>query len=409
MNAQAVLRPVARRRLTVATVVPCMASTPPERIRILFVTPNLGVGGAERHIATLAPALDLSRFDRDGVHLRAGSDVRRRRAAACAELSLDSRMRRAPSALVALVRAMRRFRPHVVITRGFNAETLGRTAAAVARVPASVVWKHNCGDLKRRMRARVADRILDPVTDFYFGVAFGQVPYLVNDLGLPGDKIRIIRNGVDPDAHTRIEDEARLAAIRASTGHRPVGPRGRDPGRAADREGSCDVPARRPRRGRPHAAGAPAHRRRRAPAAGILEALADELGLGERAVFAGMRSDAGEILSVVDVVVLSSFTIECFPFAVLEAMSASVPAVCTAIGGLPELVEDGVTGFLVPPRDPRGSRRGSSGCSEPPGRAREMGAAARRRLEERFTLERSVAETERVLEEAVGPLAATAA
>jgi glycosyltransferase involved in cell wall biosynthesis len=102
------------------------------------------------------------------------------------------------------------------------------------------------------------------------------------------------------------------------------------------------------------------------------------------------------------VIVLSSFTIECFPFSVLEAMSASKPAVCTAIGGLPELVEDGVTGHLVAPRDPEGLAEGILRVIGPPGRAQEMGAAARRRLEERFTLQRCVDETARTLGSIVG-------
>ena len=127
------------------------------------------------------------------------------------------------------------------------------------------------------------------------------------------------------------------------------------------------------------------------------ERLAAELGLGDRVIFAGMRSDIVDVLSVVDVMVLSSFTIECFPFSILEAMSAGVPAVCTAVGGLPELIEDGVTGHLVAPRDPAGLAEGVLRVLEPPGRAAEMGAAARRRLEERFTLQRCVDETDRTL------------
>jgi glycosyltransferase involved in cell wall biosynthesis len=54
------------------------------------------------------------------------------------------------------------------------------------------------------------------------------------------------------------------------------------------------------------------------------------------------------LLRGIDVFVLSSYTVECFPMALLEAMVAGRPAVCTAVGGVPEMIEDGVTGFLVP-------------------------------------------------------------
>ena len=279
---------------------------------------------------------------------------------------------------------------------GFNAEVLGRVAGRLARVPALIVWKHNCGDLKRRLRVRVMDRLLDPATDYYFGVAFGQVPYLVDDLGLRGHKIRIIRNGVDPTAFAT-DSGARDAELAASLGI------------AADDRVVAILAVLRPEKD--HATFLRAGRilLDREPRARLLivgdgpcrassEALAAELGLGDRAVFAGMRSDVARILGLADVVALASFTIECFPFSILEAMSAGVPAVCTAIGGLPEMIEDGVTGHLVPPRDPAGMADAILRVLHPEDRAAEMGAAARRRLEERFTLERSVRETERVLE-----------
>ena len=365
-------------------------------IRVMFVQPSLITGGAERHITHLVRMLPRDRFQCTVCCIKEpgplAADVE---AAGVEVVSLGAGTRQAGSALLRLTREMRRVRPHVVTMNGFNAEVLGRVAATLARVPARVVWKHNCGDLRRRLRVRVMDRLLDPATDYYFGVAFGQVPYLVNDLGLRGEKIRIIRNGVDPHAYSGPGPERRrevAASLGIAEGDRVVG----------------ILAVQRPEKG--HATFLRAGRRviDRMPEARLLvvgdgpcrehsERLAGELGLGDRVIFAGMRSDIADVLSVVDVIVLSSFTIECFPFSVLEAMSASKPAVCTAIGGLPELVEDGVTGHLVAPRDPEGLAEGILRVIGPPGRAEEMGAAARRRLEERFTLQRCVDETARTL------------
>jgi hypothetical protein len=99
-----------------------MATSPPDRIRVLFVTPNLGIGGAERHIATLAPALDPARFEARVVCIKEEGplfdDVVR---AGVPALSLGAGTRQAPATLVRLVRIMRRFRPDAVITRGLNA------------------------------------------------------------------------------------------------------------------------------------------------------------------------------------------------------------------------------------------------------------------------------------------------
>jgi len=372
-------------------------------MRIMFVVPSMTVGGAERHLTHLLRMLDRERFETSVVCISSpGALFDEVRAMGVEAVSLDTRMRQAPRAMLGLMRAVRRFRPHAIVTRGFNAEVLGRIAARLAGTPASVVWKHNCGDLHLRLRTRLADRLLDPVTDYYFGVAFGQIPYLVNERGYDGAKIRIIRNGVEPDSCARIADPRRRAEIAASLGLR---------------EGDVVVgilAVLRPEKD--HATFLRAGRRivdevPRArllivgdgPERARLEALAAELGLGDRAVFAGMRSDVREVLSVVDVSVLSSFTIECFPFSILEAMSAGVPAVCTAVGGLPELVEHGVTGYLVPPRDPEGLARGVVRIIGREGVGAAMGAAARERLERLFTLEASVRETERAFAELLAP------
>ena len=122
-------------------------------------------------------------------------------------------------------------------------------------------------------------------------------------------------------------------------------------------------------------------------------------------MFAGLRSDVEDVLASLDVVVLSSFTIECFPYAILEAMAMGVPAVCTAVGGLPEMIEDGVTGRLVPPKDPAALAEGIIDVLSDEDRRRAMGVAARERLERNFTLERSAAAAGDMIAEAVGATA----
>ena len=180
----------------------------------MFVQPSLGIGGAERHITHLVRMLDRSRFECMVCCIKEpgalAGDVED---AGVPLVSLGAGTRQAASAAVRLTRLMRDFRPHIVTTNGFNAEVLGRIAGTIARVPARVVWKHNCGDVRRRLRTRIVDRLMDPLTDYYFGVAFGQVPYLVNELGLSGAKIRVIRNGVDPAGGIDAADPPRDAAL----------------------------------------------------------------------------------------------------------------------------------------------------------------------------------------------------
>lgn len=377
-------------------MVPSTTSVPQDKpIKLMFVVAALYTGGAERHLLQILPRLDPERFESKVVCIKEpGNLYLEFEEAGIPAAVLGYGKRQEARALAALVRLMRDERPDMVITWGFAAEAISRVAAYIARVPARVVWKHNCGHVSRRLRERIGDRLLDRITDFYLGVAFGQVRYLVDDLGLPGDKVRVVRLGVPPDRFWPPPPEEARARLRASLGIR-------------DGERVVSIIAvLRPEKD--HATFLRAGRLliERMPEARLLvvggprepdlERLAAEIGLGDRVIFTGMRRDIHDLLGITDVVVLSSYTVECFPVSILEAYSAGVPSVCTAIGGLPELVDHGVTGFLVPPRDPRALSDGIARVLEGDGQVERMGAAARRRFEERFTLDVCVSESERV-------------
>jgi len=129
-----------------------------------------------------------------------------------------------------------------------------------------------------------------------------------------------------------------------------------------------------------------------------LEARARELGLGDRVFFAGFRHDLDRLLPALSVFCLSS-RLEGLGTSLLDAMAFGLPVVATAAGGIPEVVEDGVTGRLVPPRDPPALAEALAIALADEGLRRAWGAAGRRRFCERFTAEHMVAETERVLAE----------
>ena len=126
-----------------------------------------------------------------------------------------------------------------------------------------------------------------------------------------------------------------------------------------------------------------------------LESLIAELGLGGRVRLLGRREDVAELLACLDVFVSPSRT-EAFGLAIVEAMASGTAVVATATDGAREVVEDGATGLLVPPRDP--SALASAVVTllrDAPLRARLV-EAAQRCARERWSLERMVAETEQV-------------
>jgi len=83
-----------------------------------------------------------------------------------------------------------------------------------------------------------------------------------------------------------------------------------------------------------------------------LEKTASSLGIKDSVIFAGMRKDVPEILSILNVFVLPSLN-EGLPMALLEAQAAQIPVVATSVGAIPDVLENGVTGMLIPPKDPQ--------------------------------------------------------
>jgi glycosyltransferase involved in cell wall biosynthesis len=123
---------------------------------------------------------------------------------------------------------------------------------------------------------------------------------------------------------------------------------------------------------------------RLAPAyAESLKSLAQELGLGQRVRFLGSRADVPDILRASDVFVLSS-DYEGNPLSVLEAMAAGLPVISTAVGGVPELVQDGATGLLVPAGDAHALAEAIVQMGRDPMRRAVMGDAARQTALQRF-------------------------
>jgi glycosyltransferase involved in cell wall biosynthesis len=118
------------------------------------------------------------------------------------------------------------------------------------------------------------------------------------------------------------------------------------------------------------------------PERGALERRAQELGLSDRVDFlgGGSREDVLRLFAAVDAAVLSSAW-ENFPHTVVEALAVGTPVVATAVGGVPEIVEDGVNGLLVPPRAPAALAAALRRIVEDQGLRERLAAAAARSVE----------------------------
>lgn len=127
------------------------------------------------------------------------------------------------------------------------------------------------------------------------------------------------------------------------------------------------------------------------------KAEAERLGVAPRLCWAGYRQDVREIMAALDVYALASWS-EMFPVSLLEAMAAGLPVVATRQGGVPECVEDGLTGLLVTPGDPAALAAALVRVLQmPPGERGALGERARAAVRARFTLESQVPKIEAVL------------
>lgn len=118
-----------------------------------------------------------------------------------------------------------------------------------------------------------------------------------------------------------------------------------------------------------------------------LRRRAREAGVGERVHFLGFRDDVASFVAAADVFVLSSIW-EGVPLAAQEAILLGTPVVGTAVGGMPELITDGATGRLVPPRDPAALGAAIASVIDNPERAQRMASEARAALARDFSTER---------------------
>lgn len=136
------------------------------------------------------------------------------------------------------------------------------------------------------------------------------------------------------------------------------------------------------------------------PLADELEAKAAHLSIADKVLFTGMRNDVPQVLPAFDVFVLTSL-FEGLSIALVEAFAAEVPAVATAVGGVPEVVRPGLDGYLVPPRDPQRTAAKLIAILRDPIERDRLGRSAREGSA-RFDITRAAGRTEQIYRELLG-------
>jgi glycosyltransferase involved in cell wall biosynthesis len=367
------------------------------KVRVVILVDGVGItGGGERFARELALRLDRSRFELTYCTSRpadpeidqgaVAAALEELRASGAEVIELPRRSAADVLAWRPVLRILRKRRVDILHSHKFGSNVWGAILATLARTPVFIAHEQTWSYDGQPVRRFLDRELISRRADAFVAVSRADRRRMIEVEHVPEGKTLVIPNAVpmgirDPDRDVR--QELGIAANVPVVGTVCV----LRPQKALDtmldafsrlRVGFPDcrlvIAGDGPERGR-------------------LEARAHALGLDEAALFLGDRNDVPDVLAAFDVFALSS-DFEGTPLAVIEAMGAGVPVVATDVGGLPDLIDDGVHGRLVPARAPEALARVIREILSDPGLGTRLGAAARERQEREFAIEASVSRVE---------------
>jgi glycosyltransferase involved in cell wall biosynthesis len=363
--------------------------------RVLNVVPTLMCGGTENQFMALARTLDRTRFDVEFACLRRwGGFVEELEQRNIPLTEYPVSTFRSVTAFAQQARLARHIvRRDIQIVHAYNFYgNVFATPPARLVAPVTIASIRDRAPYLTAMQKRV-QRYACQFADCILVNADAVKDWLIGE-GYNGSKISVIRNGVDL---SRFDNAPPRAELRRELG-------------LPDGTPLVGVISRLTRlKGLEHFLEAAAMVRARVPNArfliagetspmdreylGELQQYAERCGVAESVIFTGLRRDVPAVLSSLDVSVMPSLN-EALSNVVLESMAAGAPTVATRVGGTPEAIADGVTGVLVPPADSRALADAIVHLLHDTRLATHLGAAARARIVDHFSVRRMVRSTE---------------
>lgn len=339
-------------------------------LRLLYIIDSLRVGGAETLLLDL---LDAAQARGDRAHVAYFTpgplepEVARR---GVGTTRLSGAGLRDPRAVLRALRLIRAWDPDIVHTHLVKSDLAGQLAARLAR-RRRIITLHNTDPWRRNALLSGIYRLVTGGADACIAVAENVAEHAARCGSYDGRRIEVVRNGVDLGRFAA----GRVAAMDLS-------------GFGVPRDAVVIAKIGRFTAQKDHgnflqAAALLAERQPRAhflitgdgELAEQIRGQARRLGLGpERLTFTGNLRDMPALLAAIDIFMLASKW-EGLPMVLLEAMAMGVPVVSTAVGGVPDLLEDGRNGLLVPPSDPAALAAAAERLILDPAAGRALGAA----------------------------------
>lgn len=286
--------------------------------------------------------------------------------------------------------AFAELKPDAVHTHLLHADLFGIPAARLSRVPVIITSRHNDNAFRRRPHIRAVNQALWASASAGVAISEAVRRFCIEVEGARPDKVQTIYYGLeyDDDDARRL---ARRAAFRAELGVAPDAVLIGVVSRLIEQKG-VTYGLRAFARVAPSVPNACLIIAGEGPLRPALETEATSLGLNDRVRFLGWRDDVLPVFAGLDLLLMPSLW-EGFGLALLEAMSQRLPIVGSQVSAIPEVVINGETGLLVPPRDVDGLASALTTLLADAPLRQHMGLLGQDRLEDRFTAARMVDET----------------
>jgi glycosyltransferase involved in cell wall biosynthesis len=356
---------------------------------VLHLQKVAGISGSEAHLLSLLPRLQERGWDVRFLMLHehepgAWDFARELRGRGIPLDSIPLAADVDPIAFFRIAGYLARTRPDILHTHLVHADVYGQLTGALTGVPVRVSTKHGFNEFRENRGFALGDRAIASLAHTHIAISRGLARYLEEVEGFDGSSFEIVHYGIEPDGEPRpySGDVPRLLCV-----GRLIPIKGHIVLLRAFAEARRRVPSLRL-----DIAG-------RGPLEPALRALAKELGVEDAVRFLGYVAPIQRAIEHASIVVVPSMG-EGFGMVALEAMERARPVVAAEIGGLGELVEEGVTGHLVQPGEAGPLAAALVRLASDLPRAAEMGAAGRRRALEQFLQERCTDRTELLYEAA---------
>lgn len=362
-----------------------------ERITIMHALFSFSIGGLENGVVNLINGLDAHRY-RHVIVCLANYDpvfLQRVKADNISIHALHKRPGQDPRVWWRMWRLLRTHRPTVLHTRNFvslELQLLGMLAGVRGRVHGEHGWDVQDLDGSNR-KYRLARRVIGRVVHCFIALSKDLERYLLHDVGIAGDKVTQIYNGVDAQrfvAPTR--DDQRGPLVVGTVGRMKT---------VKNQTLLCEAFLRLLAR-RPDLLGRVTLKLvGDGPLRRDCEAMVAAAGRQAQVEFVGDSAEVAEHMRDMDVFVLPSLA-EGISNTILEAMASSLPVIATAVGGSPELVEDGHSGTLVASGDAEAMSAAIERYADDATLRARHGARGRALVEERYSLSRMIADYDAV-------------